>query len=131
MTNLELADRIDPRRHSYVSDNVTLPRADLIAASDALRLASQSFELGRAAGREEAVAAVQATGNYERQVNAIRALPATLSTEDVVEKMARAIERSSHDSDESFEEAWRESPDVIQHNRRLEARAVLATIIGG
>ena len=48
-------------------------------------------------------------------------------SEDLVELIARAIERTHWDDDQSFEEAWADA-DVVRHNRFIEARAVLASI---
>ncbi len=46
---------------------------------------------------------------------------------EMVERVAMAIERTHHDDDASFEEAWADH-DVVRHNRLLEARAAIAAM---
>ena len=46
---------------------------------------------------------------------------------EIVERVAAAIERTTHDDDASFEEAWRDH-EIVRHNRMIEARAAIAAI---
>lgn len=106
MTNLELADAIEallaPSGSVAVSNLYKCVYQNRTAILDSLRLASQSFELGRAAMRADCVEWLKMRAEQDRGqlanagsvidacVGKISALPTTLDTEAMVERMAGA-----------------------------------------
>lgn len=135
MTEIEkLAGLIDPRVKRGVM-NVAFQQwpdpHDLIAASDALRQHATALEIGRGIGREEAAKEVDSwatTFGSQRIAAAIRAASPVLDVEGMVERIAKAIERTWCSSDADVERAWSEPDSNVAHNRRIEARAVIVSL---
>lgn len=158
MTDLGLADRLKAKaadirksiEYAKIDDSgwcSTAPISRWEQEVADLEQASQSFEMGRAAGREEAAkvcdaaadkngavaqnhldnhhrdAAIARSAAMEAQSTAaqsIRALPATLDTEAIIEKIKAELDTADMMS----------AADYTIKSETV-ARAVLATIIGG